>query len=481
MKTSKPYHVIFLIAPVLLALVCLTISLKGFSVYGGFDEREPGTHLSLMLMTVCGIVAILAAGNRGLCPSGRRMAGAIGLVVLVAVLDEYFSGHEALGKYLLRHNHLIPGKWMQYDDDVMILLGGFIGSFAFYRIVRSVRHDSLQWQILGCVVLTALVHGSLDLLSHNECVWSLIWPSVKFADLRSFLDQLSCFEEWNKIWCEWFVLCFLLRQYYTVEIPVIWSLQVLVGSVLATPGLWYVNPKTGSIPYVVLAPTSEGVIRNFHLLGVVACVWLTWTWLAWRLHEGDIAKIKKAGWFWLCPVALVLSLNYSPFVWLVAVLVGYACIVKYREQGRVFGVSIVLATYMAFSAMIWAVHPDLKPFLLTCGLLLPCIWVSLTRSCPRFLLPIAILAAATILMPDPPTFAVLLLAASLAVWMLNVPEPPNRYRAGIAAALGFAHILFVMFLILMNLPELLPNEDYEPTHLTRFSVGFQGTHGRLPE
>lgn len=438
MKDNKPYHAIFLIAPVLLALVCLTISLEGFSVYGGFDEGEPGTCLSLMMMTACGIVAILAACKRGLSPSGRCMAGVIGIVVLVAVLDEYFSGHESLGKYLLRHNRLIPGPWMQYDDDVMIILGGLIGSLAFYRIVRSVRHDRMLWQILGCVVLTALVHGSLDLLSHKEYVWSLIWPGVKFADVRSFLDQLSCFEEWNKIWCEWFVLIFLLRLYYSVEIPVIWSLQVLIGSVLATPGLWSVNPKTGSIPYFVFAPTSEGVIRNFHLLGGVACVWLTWTWLAWRLHEGDIAKIKKAGCFWLCPVAFVLSLNYDT-------------------------------------------HPlDLRPVLLTCGLLLPFIWVSMARPCPRFLLPIAILATATILTPGP-TFAFLLLAASLVIWIVYVPESGVQKRRGLGASVVVAHVLLVIFLILMNLPELLPSEEYEPTHLTRFAVGFQETHGQLPE
>jgi len=509
MTRNKNLSAVMHFAPILLSLACLTISMSGFSVYEGFNDGGSGTYLSLVMMSACLVISITGACKKDTSPSMFWLAVAVSLVVFLAMLDEYFKGHESIGKYIIRNVHLLPERQMAFSDDIIILIGTIIGSVAFYFVVKRTRNDALQRKLLWCIVITAVGHGVLDILSHKIYLWEFLLPDISLNAAYELTEQLSCFEEWMKIWCEWFVLLFLLRIFHKQENSVIWSSQILVASILACAGLWAIPPGTKLIPYFVLWPTEYGIIRNYHILGGIFCIWLTWGLITYRLFLDNLEKVERAGWFWLCPLSFLLFSNGNAQISGVAVGVIAGMFAGKNRRISIIILAIVmlsgfidshilirLSFVLGFAVACFIIHGHVSylivgilivtplwvvlkgihiypgSIILAVGFLLPFILFTINRNQKWILIPVYIIFIPFILTSDP-SLIFLIWFMSITLHVRIVPgQVAYNYRK-LTLVIVMEHVLLVLVLMVIYLPDLMPNYKYKCTSLDIFSIGFQ--------
>jgi len=293
------------LGPVILALFCLTISLSGHSVYTGFNEKGPGTTLSLFFMTICFFLAFSAINNPEIDSRKRTLGIFTSIIIFLAILDEKFKFHEAFGRYV-QNNLQISRKITYYTDDVVIILAAVIGGLILFNFVKKSKSMKEIYPYLWIVIILALGHGFLDLVSHKKYLWQIVWPEMNGSMFHELLgERLGCLEEWFKIWTEWFVILFLLRFFHKQKAPLIWTLQIFIGSIIATSGLWAYSNAYYKIPYV-MAGNILGFIRNYHLLIGICIIWVTWSILTWLFFKDDKTKIKISGLLFLTPTYLLL-------------------------------------------------------------------------------------------------------------------------------------------------------------------------------
>ncbi len=294
-------------APIGLALFCLTVSLSDYSVFIGFEEHEVGTTMSLWLMFVCFFLTFSATRNPELERSKRWIAGCLTLLIAFAMADEKLSFHEAFGKYIRRNVRFLPQEITYYTDDAVILAGAIVGIIVLYYCITYFSDKPDMWQYLWWVGLIAVAHGVLDLISHKRYVWMIFWPDLTRNTFNLVLgERLGCFEEWCKLWTEWFVILFLLRFFFKQKGPLLWSVQIFFGSFLATAGLWNIPYGHQGIPYII-AGKSLHFIRNYHVLIGLITIWAAWGIITWMLFKQEHVKRTHAGLFFVCPFYVLLD------------------------------------------------------------------------------------------------------------------------------------------------------------------------------
>ncbi len=289
--------------PLLLAVFCLGISLADYSVFIGFEEQEPGTYLSLTMMFTVFVLSLAAMRNGQLHRSTRLVAAITSVISALAMFDETHKWHERVGEFVQENFRFLPRRLTHYTDDVIILLGAIVGGVILYFSLRLVARESDLRPYLVAVVALALAHGLLDIVSHRDYMLKMFWPDLPKQAARALVDQLSCFEEWCKIWCGWFVILFLQRLFHGQRTPLLWSAQIFLGSVLATVGLWAVPDVTQGIPYLTIGEPHH-FLRNFQALFQLAFVWLTWVGITWLCFGRDETKRNLAGLLYLAPLAM---------------------------------------------------------------------------------------------------------------------------------------------------------------------------------
>ena len=294
-------------APIGLALFCLTLSLSDYSVYLGFEEHQAGTTMSLLLMFFCFFLAFSAMRNPELERSRRWIAGGLTLLLALAMADERLSFHEAFGRYIRRNVRFLPEEITYYTDDVVIIAGAVVGIILLYYCIKYFSDKPDLRQYLWWVGSIAVAHGVLDLISHKRYVWLIFWPNLTQAAFNAVLgERLGCFEEWCKLWTEWFVILFLLRFFFKQKGPLVWSAQIFFGSFLATAGIWNIGNIGKGIPYI-MAGKPLHFIRNYHLLVCLVTIWVAWGGITWLLFKQENVKRTIAGLFFVCPLYVLLE------------------------------------------------------------------------------------------------------------------------------------------------------------------------------
>ncbi len=294
-------------APIGLALFCLTLSLADYSVFIGFNEYEAGTAMSLWLMFVCFLLTFSAMRNPAFEDSKRWIAGCLTLLIAFAMADEKLSLHEVFGKYIRRNVRFLSEEITYYTDDIVILTGAIVGIILLYYCLKYFSAKPDVWQYLWWVGITAVAHGVLDLISHKRYVWMIFWPDLTQNMFNSMLgERLGCFEEWCKLWTEWFVILFLLRVFFKQKCPILWSVQVFCGSFLATVGIWNVADVRKGIPYIIAGKPLH-FIRNYHVLIGLLTIWVAWGIMTWVVFKQEHVKRAIAGLFFVCPFYVFLE------------------------------------------------------------------------------------------------------------------------------------------------------------------------------
>ncbi len=370
-------------APVLLALFCLVLSLSGYSVFRGFEEKEPGTWMSLTLMFVSFLLVFPVMRNRDMVPQKRKIAILFCTIITLALLDERLMWHEAIGRYARRHWDILPRGVLNYTDDVIILAGAIVGAIVLYYCIRIFSDkDEYQWYF-WCVVVIAIAHGCLDILAHKHYLWKLFSPEATLHNTYSVREVLGFFEESCKLWTEWFVILFIARYFYGQKGFLLWSIQVFCGGMIAVAGLWGIGNIDEGIPYMIMG-TSLKFIRNYQFFLPLAFVWLVWAGVAWRLFRMDTTKRTLAGVFFLCPYYLLLpelsqAVSFSAFsggisgtvqyILVFAALAGIVLALMFKVDRRILFSFIIMAGVIGFSPGKLSMQPLL--LVKTGGILFP--------------------------------------------------------------------------------------------------------------
>ncbi len=286
--------------PMAIALIFLLVTLSGYSVFEGFDEKEPATRLSQALMVFVVLLCLAAARNPKVDPQTRSIAWVLGGVSWIAAVDEAWGFHEEIGYWVQDNLKFLPSKVRHFTDDVIILGGAFAGAYLLYWLVKRTGRIRELTPYIGAVVILAVTHGLLDIVSHGIVTLKAVFPDAPEIELRSMEDQLSTFEEYCKIWSAWFVVLFVQRLFHRDRVALAWSWIVCLTTPLAAFSLW---KWTGSgVPYLKLGGALE-FIRNFHSLAELCLVWIAWTLAAWMLLRD---REEARNWFGLLyPVSAV--------------------------------------------------------------------------------------------------------------------------------------------------------------------------------
>ncbi len=339
--------VVLCFAPVLLALFVLLLSLSDRSVFIGFEEGEPGTWLSLTLMFVCLLLVLPAIRNPTLDPARRKIAAVLSVVIGASMLDERLQLHEQIGWFIQGKVDMSTFPSAIYADDAIVLLLALVGGVILLRAIEAVPDRRRYVAHVAAVIILAWMHGALDLLAHRHYVWNLFWPDLTFEQARPHLETLGYFEETAKIWCEYLVIIFLLYFFHRQKGYLVWTIAVLLGSWLATAGLWKIDGGEG-IPYVVMGGTL-GFIRNYPKLVLLAVIWLAWTATAWRLFPKDGERLGFAGLFFLFPLV------QSPVWWQLVFGVALALWLgtdHARRSGRRVWLALAVGQIVIFTAAV---------------------------------------------------------------------------------------------------------------------------------
>ena len=287
--------------PVLIALVIAFLSLAGRSVFDGFEERETGTHLSVLLMVSCGLIALAAALNPANPRQQRRGALLLAVLIGVAIADELEKYHERIGKWVKEPSGwTIPNGLAYHADDLIVLGGAIAGALFLLWLRRRFPPDRALDPYFVAAVFTATAHGVVDFLSHGTRVPRQLFPEMTRFDARTLTDWLGVYEEAFKLWAEWFILLFLLRLLHRRDGRLGWAVMVMTGSLATLVGLWATR---GATPYM---PVGEPfiVLRNPHALFLYAALVVGWSVAAWMKFPTRPGSCYILGLGWLMPFGL---------------------------------------------------------------------------------------------------------------------------------------------------------------------------------
>lgn len=470
-------------APVALALFCWTVGLASYGFYEGFDDGEPATWLSLLLLATCLALLLPATWSARVEPAKRKVAGLLALVTLAALLDEAFQGHESLGKLVRSRAKFIPAGVRHYTDDVIMILAAIVGGILICRWVRSVSGKrAYAWHVFW-VIVAAVGHGVLDLLGHGPGVWRVLLdePSWKLTEYLN--DVMSYFEECCKLWAEWFVILLLSAFLYGRCRGLLWSVQLFACSMLAVVGIWVVEVPWRGVPFVwVGGPLSY--VRNHHLLLTLALIWIVWALIAWLRYRADEVARNTAALFFLSPfyllvprIAALPERSGIPPLGLLGLGLGgaLAVVLLWRRWGPRALSALLPLGLLAFSPGHLAAQPRL--LLAVGGLFFPLAVLFLLRErrAARPLFVAALVAAAAL--HDPlwllGTWAVVLLC-TIDRLAERKPALGRRVWAGLVGL----QILTILGILSLGLPRFLPNDKFRPRGLAQFETGLQPVPGK---
>ncbi|RMH55600.1 MAG: hypothetical protein D6679_11300, partial [Candidatus Hydrogenedentota bacterium] len=191
--------------PIFLGLFLIALTLSRWCVFIGFREQDPATKMSAFLMIlVCFVSAASALDERKERPR-RAFASLFAVLAGGATLDELFQGHENVGYFVQAHEKAVSQKVLIYTDDFLILGATIIVAAVLVTLARRVTRDLVARCCLYAAVIIALAHGLSDIFGHRTFIWSYFF-GMKFTPKAGeyLLDRTSTFEEWYKIWTEWF-------------------------------------------------------------------------------------------------------------------------------------------------------------------------------------------------------------------------------------------------------------------------------------
>ncbi len=293
--------------PVAIALIFLLVTLSDYSVFEGFDEKEPATRLSQALMVFVVGLCLAAARNPKVDASTRSIAWVLGIVSLIAAVDEAWGFHEEIGYWVQDNLEFLPSKVRHFTDDLIILGGALAGACLLYWLIKKTGRVRELMPYIGAVVILAVAHGLLDIVSHGIVTLEAVFPDAPEIELRSMEDQLSTFEEFCKIWSAWFVVLLVQRLFHRDRVALAWSWIVCLSTPLAAFSLWQWSGV--DVPYLKIGGPLV-FIRNFHGLAELCLIWIAWTVASWMLLRD---REESRTWFGLLfPVsALVLAGGWS--------------------------------------------------------------------------------------------------------------------------------------------------------------------------
>ncbi len=287
--------------PVLIALTIAFLSMAGRSVFDGFDEGETGTHLSVLLMVSCALIALAAALNPTYPQKQRRGAMVMALLIGVAVADELGKYHEQIGKWVQNSgSETIPKNLGYHADDLIILAGAIAGALLLIWLRRRFPPDAALRPYFVAAVFSAIAHGVVDYLSHGNRVPRQLVPEMTRFDARTLTDWMGVYEEAFKLWAEWFVLLFLLRLLQRRDGRLGWAVMVMTGNMAALVGLWATGEKT---PYMPIGEPFV-VLRNPHGLFLYAALVIAWSAAVWMKFPTQPRVCYMLGLGWLMPLGL---------------------------------------------------------------------------------------------------------------------------------------------------------------------------------
>ncbi len=438
--------------PVVLAIFTLTMSVAGYKIFFGFDEDEPITWMSLTLMAAVLVVVLAAIRNDGLDRLRRFAAVVLGGVGAFALLDERYGWHEDVGRWVKDHVEVFSRDVRHYTDDVIVVLFALAGTLLFAFLLRALPNRRSYLPYLACVAALAFAHGFLDVLGHGGRLWRVFLPDITKDQVDLLTGTLGFYEEACKLWAEWFVLLFVLRFFHGQRGPLLWSLSVMAGSFLSGVGLWAIEDPNTGVPYIVMERTLR-LLRNHHLLFLLATIFVVWALVAWRWFGDQPKKQALAGLFFLAPFYAVLpamarnvNVAYSPI----------------GASGVIFaGLSGQLLMLLAIG-----------------GLVFPMMLGSLARGAtgggmPRVLLVVAtlaVLAAVLAAVVANPLWWLCAFGVVLIVWIERQTVPIST-RTWVVV--GVAQALVIAYVFVVSASGMLPEYRFEVPEKVLFETGAQ--------
>ena len=297
--------------PVVIALTLVAISLGDYSVFEGFDEGEPGTYLSLLLMALGLALTLRAVRLPDLDGPTRFLAVSTSGLLGVAMLDETYRWHEAIGRWVQRNVSFAPPGLLHYTDDTLILLSAVVVALFLYRALRRTGRWKELRRCLFCVGFFAVGHGILDVLNHGNTIVLYFYPHFTETAADSITYQLGALEEWFKVFTEWFAILLFQRLFFRRRVNLIWPLQVFLGTLLVITGVWVVVDPVVGIPYLTVS-APQSFYRNFPSLFTLSMLWLAWAILIRLLFWRDRTRTNLAGLVFLAPLSASLGSFFPP-------------------------------------------------------------------------------------------------------------------------------------------------------------------------
>ena len=292
-------------APIFLGLFSLLLSLADYSVFNGFDESEPGTWMSLTLMFISLLIILPKTRTSNTEPIKRKIAIIMSFIIGIAMVDEKLQFHESIGYFVQDNFQNLPISVTTYTDDVLIIIGALLGGILLFYTFKYIGTNSVSRNYFIAVFTAALVHGTLDLISHKQFILNLLLPSLASGEISTYQEYIGYFEETFKLWTEWFFILFVLNLFYDQKGFLTWSIVIGIASIFAGFGLWNVELVSEGISFIVVEGKLK-FIRNYHLFFIVSLIWVIWSSVVWGKFKHDTKKIIFASLFLINPFYLLL-------------------------------------------------------------------------------------------------------------------------------------------------------------------------------
>ena len=490
-------------APIVLALFCLTVSLSDYSLFIGFDEKNVGTSLSLILMFACFMLTFTAIRNPLIERPKSRFAILLSCIIAIAMIDEKLKFHEAFGKYIRRSLSFISKRITYYTDDVVIIIVTILGCILLYYCIKYFSDKPDLHNYLKCIVFFAIGHGVLDLISHKRYLWNIFGLDLTTKAFNSMYGEwLGCFEEWFKLWSEWFIILFLFRFFYKQKGPLLWSIQIFIGNVLAVFGLWSVTNANKGIPYFIAGEQLK-FIRNYHLLLSLVIIWIAWSMITWILFKQNKFKRNISGLFFLCPFYFILDkiidknffdsilgLLSGPilknFFWAANMINLFVFLALFILPGIALGlfgkyllkwgfyhillILIILISIFGFSFK--GIPLQTLNLLKIGGIIFPIAVIFIIKEFNRESILIVIMTLWALLLKNPIGILLCLAFGLIKYIQLITPEIIHKSPRLWISIIGL-HILSVLLIIFLSFPTFMPNIKFRPKEKILFQTGYQ--------